>query len=52
MRSLREKVDATATGIEQVAKGSSVDLMPQILAATSFLRQIYEHSVDIADLVA
>lgn len=52
VRSLHEKVDATATGVERVAKGSSVDLMPQILAATSFLRQIYEHSVDIADLVA
>ncbi|MGA3110828.1 MAG: phosphate uptake regulator PhoU [Candidatus Bathyarchaeia archaeon] len=52
VRSLHEKVDVTATRIEQVAKGSSVDLMPQILAATSFLRQIYEHSVDIADLVA
>jgi phosphate uptake regulator len=52
VRCLREKVDATATGIERVAKGSSVDLMPQILAAVSFLRQIYEHSVDIADLVA
>jgi hypothetical protein len=25
--------------------------MPQILAASSFLRQIYEHSVDLADLV-
>ncbi|MGA2523413.1 MAG: PhoU domain-containing protein [Candidatus Bathyarchaeia archaeon] len=52
VRSLRGKVDTTAIGIEQVAKGSSVDLMPQILAAASFLRQIYEHIVDIADLVA
>jgi hypothetical protein len=26
-------------------------LMPQLLAVVSFLRQIYERSVDIADLV-
>ncbi len=52
VRGLRLKIDATYLGIEKVAKESSVDLMPQILAAASFLRQIYEHSVDIADLVA
>jgi phosphate uptake regulator len=52
VRNLRGKIDETYTGIETVAKVSSVDLMPQILAAVSFLRQIYEHSVDLADLVA
>jgi phosphate uptake regulator len=52
VRGLREKIDATSSSIERVAKSSSVDLMPQILAAASFLRQVYEHSVDIADLVA
>ncbi len=52
VRSRRVEIDATTASIERVAKGSSVDLMPQILAAASFLRQIYEHSVDIADLVA
>ncbi len=52
VRNLHGEIDATATNIERVAKGSSVDLMPEILAATSLLRQIYEHSVDIADLVA
>ena len=51
VRNLREKVDRIYTGIEQVAKDSSVDLLPQILAAVSFLRQIYEQSVDLADLV-
>ena len=49
---MRVEVDATSASIESVAKEASVDLMPQILAAVSFLRQIYEHSVDIADLVA
>jgi phosphate uptake regulator len=52
VRNLRGKIDATYTNIEQVAKASSVDLIAQILAAVSFFRQIYEHSVDMADLVA
>jgi phosphate uptake regulator len=39
VRNLRGKMD------------SFVDLMPQVLAAVSFLRQIYESSVDMADLV-
>ena len=51
MRNLKGKIDTTSTRIEEVAKESSVDLMPQILAAVSFLRQIYERSVDMADLV-
>ena len=51
VRNLREKIEATNTNVERVAKESSVDLMPQILAAVSFLRQIYERSVDMADLV-
>jgi phosphate uptake regulator len=52
VRNMRGKIDAAYASIESVAKDSSVDLMPQILAALAFLRQIYEHSVDIADLVA
>ncbi len=51
VRRLRGKVEAIYSNIEHVAKDSSVDLMPQILAAGSFLRQIYERSVDLADLV-
>ena len=51
VRNLRGKIEATNSSVERVAKESSVDLMPQILAAVSFLRQIYEHSVDMADLV-
>ena len=51
VRNLRLKLDSTYADIERVAKDSSVDLMPQLLAALSFLRQIYERSVDIADLV-
>ncbi|HMK95347.1 MAG TPA: phosphate uptake regulator PhoU [Candidatus Limnocylindrales bacterium] len=52
VRTTRGKIDAISTDIERVAKGSTVDLMSQILAVVSLLRQIYEHSVDIADLVA
>jgi len=51
VRRLRGKVEAIYSNIERVAKDSSVDLIAQILAAVSFLRQIYERSVDVADLV-
>jgi phosphate uptake regulator len=51
VRNLREKIESTSSNIEQLAKDSSVDLIPQILASVSFLRQIYERSVDMADLV-
>jgi phosphate uptake regulator len=51
VRNLREKIELTYSNIERVAKESSVDLMPQTLAAVAFLRQIYERSVDMADLV-
>ncbi|MCW4002513.1 MAG: phosphate uptake regulator PhoU [Candidatus Bathyarchaeota archaeon] len=52
VRKLRGKIDQNYSNIERAAKESSVDLMPQILAVVSFLRQIYERSVDMADLVA
>jgi hypothetical protein len=51
VRNLRGKIEVTCSKVEAVTKESSVDLMPQILAAVSFLRQIYEGSVDMADLV-
>jgi phosphate uptake regulator len=51
VRNMRGKIEATYSNVERVAKDNSVDLMPQILAAVSFLRQIYERSVDMADLV-
>ncbi|MDH5481331.1 MAG: phosphate uptake regulator PhoU [Candidatus Bathyarchaeota archaeon] len=52
VRGMREKMEQTFTNIEKVARTQSLDVVPQILAVASFLRQIYEHSVDIADLVA
>jgi len=51
VRNLRGKIDITYSNIEKVSKDSSIDLLPQLLAVTSFLRQIYELSVDMADLV-
>jgi phosphate uptake regulator len=51
VRKMREKMEKTFASIEKVARAQSLDIVPQILAVASFLRQIYEHSVDIADLV-
>lgn len=51
VRNLNSKVGAIHCNVERVAKDSSVDLLPQILAMAGFLRQVYERSVDMADLV-
>ena len=51
VRNMQERIGKSFADIEKVARGQPVEVMPQILAATSFLRQIYEHSVDLADLV-
>jgi len=51
VRNLYGKIDAVFTDVEKVAKDQPVEVMPQILAASSFLRRICEHSVDLADLV-
>ena len=52
VRSMGERIQPMFPEIEEAAKDQPLELMPQILAVTSFLRQIYEHSVDLADLVA
>jgi len=51
VRNMNEKIKTLFADIEKVTKGQPVEVMPQMLAAASFLRQIYEHSVDLADLV-
>jgi phosphate uptake regulator len=51
VRKMSEKIETVFASVEKVAKEQQVEVMPQILAASSFLRQIYEHSVDLADLV-
>jgi phosphate uptake regulator len=51
VRAMREKVEKISSTIEKVAKAQPLEVMPHVLAVASLLRQIYEHSVDIADLV-
>jgi phosphate uptake regulator len=51
VRNMNEKIKALFADIEKVTKEQPVEVMPQMLAAASFLRQIYEYSVDLADLV-
>jgi phosphate uptake regulator len=50
VRSMRDKIEKEFTDIEEVVRAQSLDVVPHILAVASFLRQIFEHSVDIADL--
>jgi phosphate uptake regulator len=51
VREIRKDIDGTFSEIEKVARQQSLDVVPPILSVASFLRQIYEHSIDIADLV-
>jgi phosphate uptake regulator len=50
VRSMQDRVEKEFANIEGLAQAQSLDVVPQILAVASFLRQIYEHSVDISDL--
>jgi phosphate uptake regulator len=50
VRGMRDNVEKEFANIEELAQAQSLDVVPQILAVASFLRQIYEHSVDISDL--
>ena len=51
VRQMREKVQFLSVAIENEAKAEPLEVMPQTLATTAFLKQIYEHSLDLADLV-
>jgi phosphate uptake regulator len=51
VRRMRDRVQALSIGIESIARDAPLEVMPQTLATTAFLKQIYEHSVDLADLV-
>ena len=51
VRNIQEKIDKLVADIEKASKKQPVEVMPQILASSSFLKRIYEHSVDLADLV-
>jgi phosphate uptake regulator len=52
VRNLKTKIRDIYADIEKVAKNQPIDVMPHLLVTTSFMRQIYEHSLDMADLVA
>jgi len=51
VRDMRKDVENTSASIEKGARAQSVNVVPQILAVASIFKQIYEHSVDISDLV-
>jgi phosphate uptake regulator len=51
VRRMRDRVQTLSVGIESAAKDEPLEVMPQTLATAAFLKQIYEHSVDLADLV-
>ena len=51
VRNARPAIEKTFTDIESFARAQSLDVVPQIVAVASILKQVYEHSVDIADLV-
>jgi len=51
VRDMRDEVEKTLNAVEKSAGDQSLEVMSHILAAVSTLKQIYEHSVDIADLV-
>ncbi len=52
VRQMGKKIELLSAGIETAAREQSLEVMPQTLAATAFLKQIFEHSIDLADLVA
>jgi len=51
VREMQAEIEKAFAGIEELARAQSLDVVPLVLAVASFLRQMYEHSVDIADLV-
>jgi phosphate uptake regulator len=50
VRAMRDRIEKEFTRFEEVARAQSLEIVAQILSTAAFLRQIYEHSVDIADL--
>jgi hypothetical protein len=48
---MHDEIEMMFANIEKAAKDQPLEVMPQILSVSSFIRHIYEHSVDLADLV-
>jgi phosphate uptake regulator len=51
VRNMHSRLEAISNEIDRAARDQPVEMMPQILAAASFLKRVYEYSVDLADLV-
>lgn len=51
VRALHADIERQLAKIEEEARKQSLETVPHVLAVASFMRQIYDHSVDIADLV-
>ena len=51
VRGIRGEVEEQLKEIEKAAKAQSLDVVPNLLTIAADLKQIYEHSVDISDLV-
>jgi len=51
VRNMRRRVEESLKVIEKNIKSQHLEVVPHLLAAASILKQVYEHSVDIADLV-
>jgi len=51
VRTQREAVIALFNEIETIAHAQPIEIAPCVLAAVSSISRIYDHSVDIADLV-
>lgn len=51
VRKLSSELDTLFTSIEKILKNTSVTIISQILATTSYMMQTYENSIDLADLV-
>jgi len=51
VRAEREKAAALIQEVEKAVHGQPVEFVPHVLAVISSMRRIYDHSVDIADLV-
>lgn len=51
VRNMNEEIESPIFWHWKGCEGSTVEVMLQMLAAASFLRQIYEYSVHLVDLV-
>jgi len=51
LRNQRKTIESLVNEVESMVHRNYSDIAPQVLAAASSMRQIYDHGLDIADLV-